>query len=278
MTPFHGDGSLNLPLFGEHASSLLQNGVNGVTLFGTTGEGASIGFNERSEGIATMIERGISPDQISVGLCACAIADAVSQVAQAAAFGVTRFLLLPPFYFKELGDAGLYEWHSELFGAADARARFILYHIPQVTQVPLSFDLVMRLRKAFPDRVMAIKDSAGNWDNTRKFLENGDVPVLVGDERLLHKAAAIGAAGSICGMANLYPRRMRTLFDTCVEDPALSADVGLVVSGPVIPSLKQVMVAVTGNESWGNLRPPFEALSGQAHAAIAARFPSGNAA
>ncbi len=272
LTPFHSDGNLNLPLLCEHANTMLQNGANGITPFGTTGEGASIAFDERSGAISALIDSGIPSKAITLGLFGSAIGDVVSQVQIAIGFGITNFLLLPPFYFKDLDDAGLFEWHEMLFGAADAHAKFILYHIPQVTHVPLSFDLVKNLRMSFPNRILAVKDSAGQWDNTRRLLESGEVPVLVGDERLLHKAAAMGGAGSICGMANLYPQRMRTLFDTHVEDAALSSDVDLIVSGPVIPALKQAMVAKSGNASWSNIRPPLQALTGEACAAIMGRF------
>lgn len=272
LTPFHSDGSLNLPLFCEHANWVLRNGANGVTPFGTTGEGASIAFDERAGAISALIESGVAAEKMTLGLCGSAIGDVVAQVQQGVGFGITGFLLVPPFYFKGLDDAGLFDWHAQLFEASDPRARFILYHIPQVTQVALSFDLVTRLRAAFPDRILAIKDSAGQWDNTKALLDSGEIPVLVGDERLLHKAAAMGGAGSICGMANLYPQRMRTLFDTRTEDAALSADVELIVSVPVIPALKQAMVARTGNAGWGNVRAPLRALTGEAHAAVAARF------
>lgn len=278
LTPFHADGSLNLSLFTTHANAMLGNGVQGVTLFGTTGEGASIGLIERSQAISAMIDNGIPANVMTLGLCACAIADVVAQVEQGVAFGVTQFLLLPPFYFTDLGDAGLFDWHSKLFELADPRAKFILYHIPQVTQVPLSVDLVIRLRSTFPDRLMAIKDSSGNWDNTKALIETGKIPVLVGDERLLHKAAALGAAGSICGVANLYPQRMRTLFDTQTEDTDLSTDVDFIVSVPIIAALKQVMVTMTGDASWGNLRAPLMPLTDEACAKISVRFSEGGAA
>lgn len=219
-----------------------------------------------------MLESGISAEKVTLGVCASALKDALVQVQQGIEFGITQFLLLPPFYFKGVDDTGLFAWHSSLFAAADKRAKFILYHIPQVTQVPLSVELVLHLRSSFPERVVAIKDSAGQWDNTRALLESGQIPVLVGDERLLHKAAAMGGAGSICGVANIYPQRMRTLFDSHAEDVELSADVDTIVSVPVIPALKQIMVAKTGDASWGNLRAPLQALNDKDRATIAKRF------
>jgi len=251
---------------------MLQNGAHGVTPFGTTGEGASIAFSERSGAISALVDSGVPPERITLGLCGSAIGDVVSQVQQGVGFGITNFLLVPPFFYKNLDDAGLFDWHAKLFEKADKTAKFILYHIPQVTEVPLSLELIMRLCATYPDRILAIKDSAGDWGNTSALLKTDKISVLVGDERLLHKATKMGAAGSICGMANLYPRRMRTLFDTQVEDAALSADVDLIVSVPVIPALKQAMAANTGNASWGNVRAPLHSLTGEARAAIAARF------
>ena len=272
LTPFRRDGAINLPLLCAHAQEMLQRGVKGVTLFGTTGEGASIGFEERREAIKALRDAGIEAEVITLGLCASAVADVAAQEKQGVAFGITQYLLLPPFYFNDLTDDGLFRWHSDLFEIADPSARFILYHIPQITQVPLSFDLIMRLKDAFPDRVVAVKDSAGQWDNTRTLLESGRVPVLVGDERLLHKALPMGAAGSICGMANLFPARLTDLFQTHQEDTALSSDVDLIVSTPVIPALKHAMVILTGNADWAPLRAPLQPLSADAKAAIEVRF------
>lgn len=276
LTPFHNDGSVNMDLFCAHAKAMLQRGASGVTLFGTTGEGASIGLHERADAMSAMIASGVPPNVMTLGVCASAIADAQLQVEQGIALGVTQFLLLPPFYFKGSEDQGLYDWHAQLFALADPRAKFILYHIPQVTQVPLSVALVLRLFADFPDRIMAIKDSAGKWDNTKALLDAATIPVLVGDERLLHNAAGMGAAGSICGMANLYTERMSKLFDTHEEDTDLSNMVTLIVSVPVIPALKQAMVAMTGDASWANLRAPFRPLSSADSAAIAARFSTGS--
>ncbi len=264
---------MNLPLFSEHAKSTLKNGADGVALFGTTGEGASIAFGERSLAISALTVGGVSKQAITLGLCGSAIGDVVAQVQQGIDFGITKFLLMPPFFFKNLGNDGLFDWHERLFAAAHHQAKFIIYHIPQVTHVPISVDLVKRLQRSFPDRILAIKDSAGQWDNTSRLLECGEIPVLVGDERLLHRAAAMGGAGSICGMGNLYPGRMQKLFGTHVEDNALSAEVDLIVSVPVIPALKQAMLSKTGDASWRNVRAPLQVLEGDELAAIKAVFP-----
>lgn len=260
LTPFTEIGAIDLPRLAAHATNVIEQGAHGVTLFGTTGEGASIAMAERGAALAALTAAGISGDRIFMGLCATALGDVVAQIDQALALGVSRFLLLPPFYFPGPTDAGLLEWHRALFERADARARFVLYHIPQVTSVPLSFDLVTGLKAAFPERVLAIKDSSGNWDNSRRLLEHGGIPVMIGDERLLHRAMPLGAVGSICGMANLHPARMRAIYDTGHEDAALTQEVDVIVSRPFIAALKLIMAQTTGHAGWERVRSPLAVL------------------
>jgi 4-hydroxy-tetrahydrodipicolinate synthase len=270
LTPFTSGGGIDTALLASHAQAMIDKGAHGVTVFGTTGEGASIAMVERTQAIGALLTGKIASEQVFVGLCATSLGDILAQIDQALAFGIDTFLLLPPFYFPGPSDAGLYAWHAALFAQADARAKFILYHIPQITAVPLSFELVIGLRGAFPNRVIAIKDSSGSWANTERLLNHGGIPVLVGDERLLHRALPLGASGSICGMANLHPARLCALFDTGAEDVALSRQVDAVVSVPVIPALKALMAQQTGNSAWENLRAPLAPLDQPACASLLA--------
>ncbi len=270
LTPFTESGEIDAPLLVGHVKKLLSEGADGVTLYGTTGEGASIGQVERAVGISALRNAGISGDKITLGVCATSLGDAVVQVEQGLEHGVTQFLLLPPFYFKGCSDDGLFDWHAALFRRTDPKAHFILYHIPQVTGVPLSPRLVERLFAAFPERIRAIKDSSGDWDNALALLHLGSLTVLVGDERLLHRAAALGAGGAITGMANLYPARMKRLFETATEDKALSDEVSQIVAGPVIPALKAILATRNAEPAWERLRPPLTALDAEARAAILA--------
>jgi 4-hydroxy-tetrahydrodipicolinate synthase len=126
LTPFNSDNRINLSLLCIHAHHVLKNGSDGVTMFGTTGEGASIGFDERQEAICAILDSGIEADRITLGLCASAVDDVLMQVQQGMALGIKRFLLLPPYYFKNLDDQGLFDWHAQLFKKADPSAQFIL--------------------------------------------------------------------------------------------------------------------------------------------------------
>lgn len=270
LTPFTEGGAIDVPLLGSHARATLNGGADGVTLFGTTGEGASIAASERRVGIEALLHAGCPAQTITLGIVANAVGEAAAQVAEGLSYGITQFLLLPPFYFKNNSADGLFDWHQQLFRDTASNARFILYHIPQMSGVGLPVDLVQRLAVTDPDRVRAIKDSSGDWENVRALLALDSLEVLVGDERLLHRAVAIGAGGSICGMANFYPDRMKRICETAREDLALNEEIIRIISVPVVPALKAVMAARSGNTAWEYLRPPLVRLSEEAQKAVLA--------
>lgn len=260
LTPFAASGEIDGPMLGAHAKSMMDHGAHGVTLYGTTGEGASIGMNERRIGLDALKNAGIPEQKITLGICATSLSDAVDQIKEGLSRGIRQFLVLPPFYFKGCEDEGLFEWHIALAHAAP-QASLILYHIPQVSAVPLSLDLVGRLKATEPDRFVAIKDSSGDWNNTKALLEQNALDVLVGDERHLQKALTLGAAGSICGTANLYPERLLQLYDSKAVDQALCDHVAEIVSLPVIPALKSLLADQCGNTAWKRVRPPLQPLA-----------------
>lgn len=261
LTPFSESGQINLSLLSEHANKVLADGADSVTLYGTTGEGASICLAERAAGIDALLSAGCSANAIVLGICATSVGDAVAQVQQGVDAGIDKFLLLPPFYFKGCDDTGLFHWHSDLLALTDESTRFILYHIPQVSGIDLSVQLVKQLCSIAPTRFMAIKDSSGNWETALSFLTDQPLPVLIGDERLLHRAVAKGAVGAISGMANLYPSRLQQIIQTATEDTALSEEVSRIVSVPVIPALKALLASRSNHSSWGRVRPPLIELS-----------------
>ena len=270
LTPYDAVGAVDAPRLAQHADALLRAGADGVTPLGTTGEGASIGLNERRGVLAALGARGIEPGRITWGVAASSAEEALTQVAQGVEAGVTRFLLPPPFYFSAPSEAGLFDWHADLFAAAPPKARFVLYHIPQVTGAPLPPRLAGRLLSAFPERVAAIKDSSGDWGNAEALMAIDGLPVVIGDERLLHRAAAQGAAGAISGMANLHPARLARVLGDAREDAGLSAQTDAVVAHPVVPALKALMAARSGDAAWDRVRPPLMPLADDARAALLA--------
>ena len=151
ITPFAADGSVDRGRLVAHARQVLGEGCASVTLFGTTGEGASLGLASRAAAIDAMVAAGFDfPRQVLAGVAAASIEDAVAQADQLTDAGGRGLLLAPPFYFKGPGDEGLYRWFSTVLERARAPREVILYHIPSVTDVPLSSTLIGRLARAFP--------------------------------------------------------------------------------------------------------------------------------
>ncbi|MDR6902684.1 dihydrodipicolinate synthase family protein [Rhizobium miluonense] len=273
-TAFDADGEIAIPGVIEQAKHCLANGCKSVTLFGTTGEGASIGMQERKQVLAAMLAAGIAPKQIVMGVLVDAAEDAAAQAGQALAQGVRNILLAPPSYFKNVSDDGLFKWFSAVFTMLGTHARdVIVYNIPSVTMVPLSISLVGRLRAAFPDVVVGVKDSSGDWPYTEELLKtHGDLIILIGDERHLARGVRLGGQGAISGMANLLPREVQVMAEKGIDDANVERFVGQLLNYPVIPSIKAILACLTANDGWLAVRPPLVALNSQDSDTLFAAF------
>jgi 4-hydroxy-tetrahydrodipicolinate synthase len=173
--------------------------------------------------------------------------------------------LAPPFYFKGVSDEGLYDWFARVAEKVAHRPLgLILYHIPSVTQVPLAIDLIGRLKTAYPDLVIGVKDSGGNWTFTGALLASHvDLAILVGDERHLAAGVRLGAKGAISGLANVCPRELLPLAEHGENDSRITDLVNEVLKYPVTPAVKALLAHCRNDEGWLNVRPPLNRLSSQ---------------
>lgn len=262
-TPFAEDRSIDLPRLVAHGRQSLADGCSGLTVFGTTGEGASLGLNERQRALGALIGAGVDPvSQLVVGIAASSVEDAIAQGRAGLRAGCPSYLLAPPFYFKGAGDEGLFDWFAAVItGLGAAAGNVILYHIPQVTSVGLSMDLIDRLKTAFPKQVTGVKDSSGDWSNAEMLLSrHGDLHILIGDERLLARAMNLGASGAITGLANVAPDLMLPLIDG-IEEPRINAMVEVVLPYAVTAAVK-ALVGHRRNDpvAWSRMRAPLKSL------------------
>lgn len=259
VTPFRDDFSVDLERMAAHARGLLADGCASITLFGTTGEGASLSMTERLKVQYALTSAGIAPDRMVAGVGGAAVGSVAEQALAALDTGIRTILVPPPYYFKGVSQEGLFGWYSALIGQiAGQSPRIILYHIPQVTAAPLSLELVRRLKDRFGELILGVKDSAGDWPTTEAFLGERDLQVLVGDERQLAHAVRLGAAGAISGMANLFPARLADLVATGKDDPELSGLVDAVVKLPVTPAVKALVGVMRNEKGWDRVRAPLD--------------------
>lgn len=262
-TPFAEDRTIDLPRLVAHGRQSLADGCSSLTVFGTTGEGASLGLNERQRALGALVGAGIgSASQLVVGIAASSVEDAIAQGRAGLMLGCPNFLLTPPFYFKDASEEGLFDWFAAvLMGLGPNANNVILYHIPQVTSVGLSMDLIDRLKKAFPRQVGGVKDSSGDWNNAQALLErHGHLHILIGDERLLARAMTLGASGAISGLLNFAPDLMQPLLDG-IEEPRVNAIVETVLAYTVTSAVK-ALVGLRRNDpvAWSRMRAPLNSL------------------
>ena len=274
ITPFAADGSVDRGRLVTHARQVLGEGCASVTLFGTTGEGASLGLASRAAAIDAMVAAGFDfPRQVLAGVAAASIEDAVAQADQLTDAGGRGLLLAPPFYFKGPGDEGLYRWFSTVLERARAPREVILYHIPSVTDVPLSSTLIGRLARAFPGVIAGIKDSSGDWATTQRYLaDHPQLHILVGDERQLARAIRHGGSGAINGFSNFCARLLRPMVDEGTEVPEVAALVDLVLQFPVTPAVKALVAHRHGDDAYLRTAPPLVPTEPAARAQLAAAF------
>ena len=258
-TPFDASGEVDAARLIDHANWCLARGCDSITLFGTTGEGASIGLSMRAKVFDAVLKAGIKPKtQLLASVVASSVEDAADQAAQALDLGFRGLLLTPPFYFREIGEEALFRWFAQLFHRLGPKARdMFAYHIPGVTGVPLSVNLIGRLKREFPGVVVGVKDSSATWTNTAALLEqHKDLMILVGDERDLAKAVRMGGSGSICGLANFAPHILGGAAREGRDDARIRPVVEAIVRYPVLPSVKAMIAHQNKDPAWRIMRPP----------------------
>lgn len=216
VTPFRQDLSPDPDRFVRQCRWLLSQGV-GLAPFGTTSEGNSLSVNEKIALLDRLMDAGVDANRLVPGTGCCALTDTVRFTRHAVGLGCAGVLMLPPFYYKAVSDDGLYASYSQVIERVGSAAlRIYLYHIPPIAQVGLSIGLIERLVKAYPDTVVGIKDSSGDWGNTRAMLERrwDDFRVFAGSESYLLRTLQHGGAGCISATANVNPAAMHRLYDT----------------------------------------------------------------
>lgn len=270
-TPFRADGSIDRELLVNHALWCLEQNCRSLTLFGTTGEGPSLSASEKTAVLSDLRNAGISGDQLVIAVITNAAGDAITQIDQAYAAGVRNILLAPPSYFKPVSDDGIFGWYKTTIDGLGSKARdIILYNIPALTGAALSLELISRLRSTFGAAISGIKDSSCNWAYTEPLVRaHAGIDILVGDERDLAAAVRLGGAGSICGVANIFPEAVAGLVKGN-EDPFVSAIVNLIDGHSVVPAIKTILAAETGNDGWKRVRAPLDALDHAAEQTIIA--------
>ena len=214
LTPFTSPtGDVDHEWIPKHLRWLEANGADGVVPCGTTGEGPSLGLNERKAVIDTVLKnRGKL--RVIAGTGCVALPETIEATRYALERGADAALVIPPYYFKNPSDAGLLAFYRAVCDALPAGGKIMLYHIPPVSQIAIPATVIAGLLESHPDAIYGLKDSGGDGDHTAMLLERfPQLKIFTGGAPLLGRALADGAAGGIFALANAFPREMRAIID-----------------------------------------------------------------
>ena len=270
VTPFKADLSPDPERFVRQCRWLLSQNV-GLAVFGTNSEANSLSVEEKIELLDRLVGAGLDPARMMPGTGHCALPDSVRLTAHAMKLGCGGVLMLPPFYYKGVSDDGLFRSFAEVIErVGESRLRVYVYHIPPVSQVPITLGLVERLLKSYPTQTAGMKDSGGDWKNTQAFLDafaKSRFDVFAGSETFLLQNMRAGGAGCISATANVHPGPIARLYDTWraadaeAQQARLDEIRGVFSKFPMIPALKAAIAHYGGEASWSTVRPPLVALT-----------------
>ncbi|WP_191083639.1 dihydrodipicolinate synthase family protein [Roseococcus microcysteis] len=270
LTAMREDFSPDLDRMAAHAKWLLANGCNGLGILGTTGEANSFSAKERMAILEGLIARGVPASTMMPGAGVSSITETVELTQHARAQGCRGVLLLPPFYYKNPSDDGIFAFFDEVAKRVGGGIALYLYNFPQQSAVPFSLNVIGRLLDAHPGVFKGVKDSSGDYANMKAMIDafaSRGFEVYSGSDEFLQKILAEGGAGCITAASNgnshwggiVYAKRTGPEADAA--QAMLTATRKAATSVALIPGLREIIARSTGDAGWRTIRPPHLPLS-----------------
>ena len=271
LTPVTPAGEPDAGRFVAFCRWLLDEGADGLAIFGTTSEANSMAASERMALLDRLVASGVPAAKLMPGTGACSITEASMLIKHAVGHGCGGVLMLPPFYYKGMTEQGVYDFIAAVIDrVASPALRMYLYHIPPQTMIPFGVELVGRLIKAYPGTVVGLKDSSGDWNNTKALCDAyaaEGFSIFPGSEVFLLDGLRAGGVGCITASGNVNVPGIRKVYENWQTPQAdqLQADITLVrmtiQKYPMVPALKRIVAHFHGDADWAAVRPPMERLS-----------------
>ena len=268
LTPLNTDYSINKELFLEHCSNLLSEDLEGLAIFGTTGEGNSFNVNEKIEAVNYLIDNNIGADKLIPGTGLCSIKDTVIYSKAIAKLKVKAILVLPAFYYKNVSNEGVIEFYKRVIEeVGDSDLKYILYNIPHVSGVSIGFEVIEQLIKLFPNNVVGMKESSGDLDNMLKITKFfNEFSLFSGSDSLALKVCKRGGAGAITATSNISGRLLAFIVNNHKKESSIDNFQELqllqvkiretLFTHESVSALKAVMSVKQDNQDWNRINPP----------------------
>jgi 4-hydroxy-tetrahydrodipicolinate synthase len=277
ITPFKADGSPDAPKLLKQCQWLGANGV-GQAIFGTNSEANSMSAQQKMSTLTALVEGGLNPEHMMPGTGATSIDATVTMTRHALNHQCAGVLMLPPFYYKDISDDGLFAYFSEVIQKIGNTAlKIYIYNIPPVTKINLSLSLLERLTKEYPDTVVGMKDSSGDWSYTEsviKLLAPHGFRVYAGSEVFLMRTLRAGGVGCISATANVNPKPIADLAahwrESNADDRQESLDQvrNIFAKYQMIAGMKTAVAHYTKDPEWLRVRPPLMQLNADQQAQL----------
>jgi 4-hydroxy-tetrahydrodipicolinate synthase len=272
-SPVHDDFTPDHAALAEHCHMLLEEGCDGVALLGTTGEANSFSGSERRAMLEAVVARGVPPEKLLPGTGVASFMETADLTRHALSLGVTTVVMLPPYYYKNVSDEGLFAAYAAVIErVADPRLQVVLYHIPMFSAVPIPHAVIARLRDAFPGVFVGLKDSSGDLANMVSLVKAfPGFAVLAGADPLMLPLLREGGAGCITATSNLVAPDLAFIFrhhaDPAQAEAVEAAQARVVAARnrvsqfAQLASIKTLLAQKTGRANWSTVRPPLLPLT-----------------
>jgi 4-hydroxy-tetrahydrodipicolinate synthase len=285
LTPFKVDGSPDAQKLLKQCKWLDANGV-GQAIFGTNSEANSMSDPQKMSTLTALIEGGLNPEHMMPGTGTSSVDATVTMTRHAVDHKCAGVLMLPPFYYKDITDDGLFAYFSEVIQKVGSSAlQIYIYNIPPVTKINLSLSLLERLTKEYPKTVVGMKDSSGDWAYTEsviKLLAPSGFRVYAGSEVFLMRTLRAGGVGCISATANVNPKALAELAAQWRESNAdeRQADLdklrAIFAQYQMIAGMKTAVAHYSKDPDWLRVRPPLMQLTSEQQAKLLSELQKAN--
>jgi 4-hydroxy-tetrahydrodipicolinate synthase len=272
VTPVGPDHRIDAPRLARHCRQVLDDGCSHVSVFGTTGEGASFSSAEKRAALSALVEAGVPAARQIPAVMTPSLSEAAEMLAAAEGLGCRAALILPPFYYTDPGDAGIVAFFEAMLERAGSdRIDLLLYNIPRFSRITFTPRLVEALLRRFGSRIVGVKDSTGSLDSGLELVRAfPDLSIFTGDDRVMPALRAAGGAGMIGGMPNLFAAdAVRVMAapeaaETAALRAAAARRIEAVDGNGGLPALKAMLARRYGDRAWRRAVPPLGALPDEA--------------
>jgi 4-hydroxy-tetrahydrodipicolinate synthase len=272
LTPINQDCSINSKLFLSHCQWLLTQGLDGLGVFGTTGEANAFNVEEKINALEFLIDNNINPDHLMPGTGQCSVTDTVKFTKKCVELKARAVLVLPAFYYKGVSDAGVIEYFRRVVEeVGDENLHYVLYNIPQLTGVAISFDVIEKLLKLYPNNIVGMKDSSGDLDQMLKITKFfNEFSLFSGSDSLALKVCKRGGVGAITAVSNISGKllsfivknhKAESSIDNFQELQLLQVKIReTLLKHEPISALKALISVKQNNHEWNRVNPPLQRI------------------